>query len=1086
MKIIISLLFSFMALVACTSEYDQALNDAQRAKNGEDVVFYATIESPGDADAQTKVYADGQMRVLWNKDDQISIFNKNDFNRPFKFMGEDGDNGGTFKQMAVNNEPWGVSDLSHAYAIYPYLESTTIESDGTMNVSLPVTQHYKDRSFGIGANTMVSVTDNDILRFKNAGGYLSFKFYGAGVSVKRISLRGNNHEKLAGNAKIAMSFGGTPVVSMQDDAFEFVTLTCDEPVALNAEADGFTEFWFVLPPTDFTQGFTVTVTDSEGGTFEKSTSNHVTVSRNSLSRMAPVQVVPVPDELEAERRALINFFYAMDGPNWENNTNWCSDQPLGEWFGIYVGSSGHVEQLTLFDNHLNGVLTNDLEALKHLTILQLMESRGTVSNWEALFNLPSLTFLVYGIGDRYTRDLDEYESWLVTIPPSIKNLKNLTSLDVRGIKGPLPAELFEMEELTYLSLGWLWLDGPLPEGFGQLKNLRTLSIQGRFNYLITPHSDKNIKGPIPEDLYDCTNLRTLRIVDTDISGTVSPKISNLKQLSYLNLSYNQLSGTLPTELTELNNIGIQPEFGGALDFRGNHLSGQLPAEFSNWPAWNVFWGFVLDRNKLDYSQCVPIVPDFTATTLDGNTYNSDSYADNELTLYYQWATWCPFSPSFIPILKNLYDKYHEQGMEVVSFSSEDQTEMRSYVAEHGIPGICFQNSGNYYDTGYILGTRYWLTDDIPSIVAFDKNGKMVYYSIGLSDDFSPFVDHWFGNGPDPSYESTDFSADGVVHTLQTASVGAGIDLVLMGDAYSDRLIADGTYADVMNRAMEAFFTEEPYKSFRNCFNVKYVDVVSKNEVYTGETALETWFGEGTTVGGNNDIVFHYAQNALSRDENDALIVVLINRDYYAGTCYMQGYGDGDYGRGLSIAYLPVKSSADIFGQTIRHEAGGHGFAKLADEYAYQENGAVPESDIEYIHTVEPYGWCKNIDFTGNTALVKWNTFIADANFASEGLGCYEGAFTYWTGVWRPTENSIMRDNTGGFNAPSRYAIWYRINKLAYGADWTGTYDDFVAWDLAHRSPAQAPRRDQADEIMQQLPPLAPPVIRTHLLTGRTQ
>ena len=64
----------------------------------------------------------------------------------------------------------------------------------------------------------------------------------------------------------------------------------------------------------------------------------------------------------------------------------------------------------------------------------------------------------------------------------------------------------------------------------------------------------------------------------------------------------------------------------------------------------------------------------------------------------------------------------------------------------------------------------------------------------------------------------------------------------MGDGYSDRLIADGTYASVMQRATEAFFSEEPYKSFRDCFNVYYVDVVSKNERYTAETALDTWYG----------------------------------------------------------------------------------------------------------------------------------------------------------------------------------------------------------------------------------------------------
>jgi len=96
----------------------------------------------------------------------------------------------------------------------------------------------------------------------------------------------------------------------------------------------------------------------------------------------------------------------------------------------------------------------------------------------------------------------------------------------------------------------------------------------------------------------------------------------------------------------------------------------------------------------------------------------------------------------------------------------------------------------------------------------------------------------------------------------------------------------------------------------------------------------------------------------------------------------------------------------------------------------------------------------------------------------EGLGCFEGGLTYWTGVWRPTEESIMNNNTGGFNAPSRYAIWYRIGKLAYGENWNGSYEDFVTWDLAHR--AAAPKSTRKRTMVEKpLPSLAPPVVINH-------
>ena len=94
------------------------------------------------------------------------------------------------------------------------------------------------------------------------------------------------------------------------------------------------------------------------------------------------------------------------------------------------------------------------------------------------------------------------------------------------------------------------------------------------------------------------------------------------------------------------------------------------------------------------------------------------------------------------------------------------------------------------------------------------------YIVGYQYDDLPELDY---------YISTDYSQDGVVTTLQTATKGAGIDVVLMGDAYSDRQIADGTYKTDMEYIYNNLFAEEPYKSFKDHFNVHYVNVVSATE-----------------------------------------------------------------------------------------------------------------------------------------------------------------------------------------------------------------------------------------------------------------
>lgn len=338
-----------------------------------------------------------------------------------------------------------------------------------------------------------------------------------------------------------------------------------------------------------------------------------------------------------------------------------------------------------------------------------------------------------------------------------------------------------------------------------------------------------------------------------------------------------------------------------------------------------------------------------------------------------------------------------------------------------------------------------------------------------------------GDVDDGLYESSDYSEDGVVKTLQKASKGNGIDIVLMGDAFSDRLIADGTYDHVMMTAYEKFFEEEPYKSFKDHFNVYAVTVVSNNEVYGGVTALDGYFGDGTLVGGNDQKCFDYALKAISSQRLDeALVIVMMNSKAYAGTCYMY-YGNAtDYGCGVSVSYFPIGTDDQQLAQVLHHEAGGHGFAKLADEYAYEDMGTISTSAVsDYKNQQQNWGWWKNVDFTNDPSAVRWSYFLNDSRYQYDGLGVYEGGLTYWSGVWRPTENSIMRHNTGGFNAPSREAIYYRMHKLAYGNEWEYDYEEFVEYDARNRASSVSAAAARPNYVEKVFEPTSPPVVIPH-------
>ena len=284
--------FTFVALLfliaSCTSEMDQFNSGPRGNPSDSKTVFLAMTEGPAITD--TKVYADESLKVLWNADDRISIFDFTTYNYQYAFTGDDGDTAGGFEEIPVSGYIT-AEEVSYAYAAYPYNKATKLSRSGVLTMVLPEEQYYKADSFGIGANTMVAVTDGNFLAFKNVGGYLSFRFYGDDVKVSSITIKGNNGEKISGKATITIPLGGTPTIAVdEENAKEAISLICNPPVTLGSSSSDYTTFWFVIPPTTLTNGFTVTVVDNQGKVFVKSSTKALTISRNQLEWMLPLKV----------------------------------------------------------------------------------------------------------------------------------------------------------------------------------------------------------------------------------------------------------------------------------------------------------------------------------------------------------------------------------------------------------------------------------------------------------------------------------------------------------------------------------------------------------------------------------------------------------------------------------------------------------------------------------------------------------------------------------------------------------------------------------------------------------------------------
>ncbi|MCY3943967.1 MAG: Ig-like domain-containing protein, partial [Gemmatimonadetes bacterium] len=342
-----------------------------------------------------------------------------------------------------------------------------------------------------------------------------------------------------------------------------------------------------------------------------------------------------------DRVALEALYRAMGGDDWKDNTNWMSDEPLGEWYGVDTWRSGRVRYLELQDNNVAGEIPAEIGLLDSLFSFKLRDATVTGP-----------------------------------IPPAIGRLQRLRDLNLRetGVEGPLPPEMGEMTGLDYLSLSYTKLSGPLPatfadldvsriylgrtyvclprsltewyesrddadelvpcipetsdrealdslygktggEDWGRKDNWRTerslntwsgitTDAEGYVTEIFLPWN--NLTDSIPPELGDLARLEVLALYGNNLTGRIPPELGKLTTVTELSLSGNELEGPIPPEIGGMVSVAtmwlsknelsgpIPPEFGNLenLEFLAlfeNELSGPLPAEFGNLKKLKTAW-----------------------------------------------------------------------------------------------------------------------------------------------------------------------------------------------------------------------------------------------------------------------------------------------------------------------------------------------------------------------------------------------------------------------------------------------------------------------------------------------------------------
>ena len=672
---------------------------------------------------------------------------------------------------------------------------------------------------------------------------------------------------------------------------------------------------------------------------------------HTLDNVTSVDYMSNEQVREQVRKALVEFYQSTNGDQWNNNTNWCSDKPVEEWFGVNTTKGyPYVRYLGLSGNNLSG-------------------------------QLPGGDCLLRMVG------LNDIHLW-----------------------------------------------------------------------------ENKIGGPIPEALSHNFTLNGLLMDNNQLTGEIPASLFDLPFFNRFEVGENNLTGPIPANISHLMDDAF------LINLVGNDLSGEVPETVLNHPRFSQLWDYIVpQRGNL-------VVPDIPApvmdvTDVDGNHFSTtDVYKENVLTLLYNYSS---AQSGYTDKLAKAYEVYKSKGFEVLGMMPGNVEDVKKYLYENNINWMNVDPEGfkGFYNRYFLYLNYVNLIDQNGHIVfssLMDENGKMENTGWGGSTRDQLLFDvleKKFGTVDYTPYTSTDYSADGEVITLQKATKGLGVDIVFVGNAFTDKDMAPGgKYEKKMKEAMEQFFAYEPYTSLRDRFNVYAVKAVSPNH--------ELYDGTKQAISSNED-AFAYAQKVKDLIPDRPLRVNVIYDSYNAGrsVCFM--YDDASY-----VAYMLTGVN-----RVLNHESGGHGVGRLLDEYVEDNANSVPsaeaKNDLEIVWT--NFGRGANIDLHADVTQTRWSHLAADSRYAAEHLGAYEGAGTYGRDVYRPTENSMMRYNNIPFNAPSREAIYKYVMQESEGPDWVYDYETFVAFDEpgrqqfvnALRTPAAARGNDnvEEDKATRPLPPV---------------
>ena len=1014
------LVLSSMAVSVACNETEERGSEAR--------TINAVIVQPDTRTSLNGPDANGVYKTVWSPGDQIMVFSGDLACRYILKSGEN-TNKGVFE---------GYGNSEDLVAVYP-LSIGFSRTGATIEVGLPEVQEYVSGNIPLGAYPMLGIYGDETFSFRNLCSVLKVPMFGD-ATVKSITFTPNNAGvKASGKAVINVN---STQLEMDDNSKPSVKLDCPD-VKLSAQP---TDFHFVVPAQIYPGGFTLTIATDKGDVV-KTLKSDITLDRSVLY---PIEAF----ECKIDSKENIIFedanFKAYLVANFDTDGDGeISKEEALAITKIIVGTKD-IESLAGIEHMAN---LTELRCEGPWSFFEPEEDpEGKLKTLDVSKNV-NLTILYCGFNQLTSLD--------VTNNPKIEQLRcagnNLNSLDVSK-----NTELIEFEaynnrlssidvsnnpELEYIDLT-----------NNQIKSI-DVSNNPELDYIdLTNNQIKSIDVS--------KNLKLERITCSDNKLT-SIDVTNNQKLTKLNISGNSIVEIDLGNNPELKHLICNKNKISELELSNNKKLERLNVNDNNLASLTV--------------NCCPEIK-----TLKANNNLIKEMDISELTSLFDF--YCSGNP-----LETLY-VFDGQ---IDAINNKEIPSTTKIVVKGTEPGedevftvtpTLFDIDGYEQDiTMTVTANISYSIDSQPEWISKKSDNSGVYtFTVSANTTSSSRSGEIIFKNVNNSfltvtvkqriqtYTSSDYSQDGQVTRIHSATVGKGIDVVFVGDAFADK--DQDLFNKYVELGKEAFFTEEPFRSTKNRFNIYRIGSVSKNGIIAqegGDTKFSAQFGQGTYVGGDNNLVNSFVKASIpSVDLTKTIIFVIINKAKYAGTCHM-------FSNNQAVCYVPLCRNENEYAQTLRHEGCGHGFGKLADEYFYDSMGRIPDDEVSELKKWKgfAYGFHENVDLTSDPNTILWSKFISDSRYSGK-VGVHEGGYTYPYGVYRPTHNSIMRYNTGGFNAPSREAIYKKIMKFSEGDAWTYDYETFVAFDAPARSAkavtraaAQCAAVDKANFI-----PLAPPVM----------